>query len=185
MLKKKLAGIVLVGAIVCSVPVAVFAENVQVDTTAASTTKFHPMKQLLVEKAQAFGIATDGKTGQEIKTELKAAATAKQTEHLNAAAAKLGISTDGKTAEQLKTEIQAAITVKLQAEATKLGVSADGKTNKELRAALKAAREAKRSSVVNKRAAKLGISTDGKTTEQVFAEIESALQAKWAKQAAK
>ncbi|NQX63085.1 hypothetical protein [Paenibacillus qinlingensis] len=157
MLKKKLAGILLVGAIVCSVPMAAFAENVQGDTTAASATKFHPMKQLLVEKAQAFGISTDGKTNKEIKTELKAAAITK----LQAKATEAGIATDGKTGKEIRTALKAA------------------------KEAKKAAKQAKKSEAVNKRAAKLGISTDGKTTEQVYAEIESALQAKWAKQAAK
>ncbi|KRE58266.1 hypothetical protein [Paenibacillus sp. Soil750] len=158
MLKKKLAGIVLVGAIVCSVPVVAFAENVQGDAAvASSTSKFHPMKQLLLEKAQAYGIATDGKTNKEIKTELKAAAVTK----LQAKATEAGIATDGKTGKEIRTALKAA------------------------KEAKKAAKQAKKSEAVNKKAAKLGISTDGKTTEQVYTEIESALQAKWAKKAAK
>ncbi|KRF02453.1 hypothetical protein ASG89_24620 [Paenibacillus sp. Soil766] len=157
MLKKKLAGLVLVGAIICSVPVAAFAENVQGDIPAASTTKFHPLKQLLVEKAKAFGISTDGKTNKEIKTELKAASLTE----LQAKATEAGISTEGKTGKELHTALKAA------------------------KEAKKAAKQAKVAEAVNKRAAKLGISTDGKTTEQVYTEITSALQAKWAKKAAK
>lgn len=126
MLKKKLAGIVLVGAIVCSVPVAAFAENVQGDTTVSSATKFHPMKQLLEEKAQAFGIATDGKTGKEIRAALhaakeakKAAKQAKVAAAVNKRAAKLGISTDGKTTEQVFAEIESALQAKWAKQAAK------------------------------------------------------------------
>ncbi|MGG1519509.1 hypothetical protein ABE504_29180 [Paenibacillus oryzisoli] len=186
---KKLASLALAGAIIASVPAMVFAEDTQ--GSGAPTQKaeaLHPLKQLLQEKAAAFGITTDGKTKEQIKAEIKSVSEADRLAHLQAVAAKLGIQTDGKTAEQLKTDVQAAAHTKLAAKADKLGVSSDGKTNKELRAALKAAKaakkaehDAKRADAVNKKAAKLGISTDGKTTAQVFAEIESALQAKWAK----
>ena len=103
---KKLTGLVLVGAIVFSVPVAAFAGNAQGTATALTSKSTKPVKQLLQDKAQTFGISTDGKTNEQIKAELKALSAAKHTEQLNKAAAKLGISTDGKTAEQLKADIK-------------------------------------------------------------------------------
>ncbi|WP_274649120.1 hypothetical protein [Paenibacillus humicola] len=107
----------------------------------------------LKEAAEYFGIATEGKTADQLRTELKAAKEkdaakwerfkaehkAKRLERLQTIARKLGISTEGKSAKQLREEIRAVCREKRNA------AKRDGKSGEETKQDQRSGKKAEQS----------------------------------------
>ncbi len=97
----------------------------------------------LTKAAEKLGIATEGKTAEELKAEIKA----KIEERLQSKAQKLGIDTNGMTDQQIRQAIKQSAEQKkadkLKKLAAKLGIDSSGKTPQKLFSDIEAAMKAK------------------------------------------